>query len=182
MEQGPKAFIRPAMNKADIRQALEKIGRMVPDHASLVLIGGSALSLLGSPRATLDLDFVGDDLSTADLHKLIIRLAANLEIPVEPVPLERFIPLPEGSERRKIHIGRFGNLEVFVADPYSIALSKLDRGFDTDLEDIIFLLRKGLIDIKELDRMSRESFIRATEFDLDPKQMLARLKMVRDRS
>lgn len=52
-----------------------------------------------------------------------MRVAEELKIYIEPVPLEHFIPLPKDSENRQIRIGQFGNLEVFIADPYSIALS-----------------------------------------------------------
>jgi hypothetical protein len=106
-------------------------------------VGGSALALLGNQRQTIDIDFVGDDVSPNQLHQTILRVAKELKISAEPVPLDRFVPLPKGSEERIIRIGTFGNLEVFVADPYSIALSKLDRGFDTDLADIVFLIRTG---------------------------------------
>jgi hypothetical protein len=93
---------------------------------------------LGSPRLTVDIDFVGDDVHPSEFHQFIMQIAKELKIDVEPVPLDRFIPLPTGSTKRQIRIGQFGNLEIYVADPYSIALSKLDRGFDTDFEDIIF--------------------------------------------
>lgn len=91
-----------------------------------------------------------------------------MEIHVEPVPLERFVPLPEGNQERTIRIGQFGNLEVFVADPYSIALSKLDRGFDTDLDDIVFLVRRGFINIQDFDRMLQNALARAGKFDFHP--------------
>jgi hypothetical protein len=61
--------------------------------------------------------------------------------------IERFIPLPVGSEERTIRIGQFGKLEVFVADPSIIALSKLARGFDTDFDDLVFLVRKNLVEV-----------------------------------
>ena len=100
---------------------------------------------------------------------------------VEPVALDRFIPLPEGSDQRNIRIGQFGNLEVYVADPYSIALSKLDRGFDTDLDDIVFLIQRGLIDLLALERITQNSLPRARQFDIDPDEMLAHLQTVRNR-
>ncbi len=34
---------------------------------------------------------------------------------------------------------------MYVFDPYSIALSKVDRGFDTDLDDITFLIKKDML-------------------------------------
>ena len=97
------------------------------------IIEGSALTLLGSPRLTIDIDFIGDDIHPNRLHQAIMQIARELEIHAEPVAFDQFVPLPKGSEKRNIRIGQFGNLEVYVADPYSIALSQLDRGLDTDL-------------------------------------------------
>ena len=86
----------------------------------------------------------------------------------EPVPIERFIPLPPGSDKRQIHIGLFGNPDVYVADPYSIALSKLDRGFDTDLDDILFLIRNHYVVLEELERLTTNALAHASKFDFNP--------------
>ncbi len=126
------------MDNSQIQSILQTLGERVPPRSRLILVGGGALALLGSPRLTMDLDFIGDDLSPGPLDKTIMQVAKELNIYAEPVPLERFIPLPEGNEERAIFIGQFGNLEVYVADPYSIALSKLERGFDTALRTLFF--------------------------------------------
>lgn len=156
------------------------MGERVPPSSNLVLVGGSALALLGSPRLTIDIDFVGDDVHPNELHQFIIQIAKELHIHVEPVPIDRFIPLPKGSEERQIRIGQFGNLEIYVADPYSIALSKLDRGLDTDLEDIIFLVRNNFITLDELERITRDAILYAGKFDLHP-DMLDHLEELKDR-
>lgn len=156
------------MDISEIQIVLQNMGERVPPTSSLVLVGGGALALLGSPRPTVDIDFIGDDIHPNTLHQSIMQIAREMKIHVEPVPIERFIPLPEGSEDRKIWIGRFGNLEVFVADPYSIALSKLDRGFDTDLDDIVFLIQHNHIALKELEDMTLKALTQAGKFDFNP--------------
>ena len=156
------------MDHSEIQSILQRMGERVPSGSQLVLIGGSAIALLGSPRLTIDIDFMGDDLHPNELHRFIMEIARELRIHAEPVPLERFIPLPKGNEERNIPIGRFGNLEVYVADPYSIALSKLDRGLETDFEDIVFLLQRNFITLKELERILRDALPHAHEFDFNP--------------
>jgi hypothetical protein len=84
------------------------------------------------------------------------------------VPLDRFIPLPEGNEQRSIRIGQFGNLEVYVIDPYSIALSKLDRGLFTDFDDIIFLIKNDYIILEEFLQITENAMSKAGKFDLHP--------------
>ena len=144
------------------------MGKRVPPGSQLILIGGGALALLGSPRLTIDIDFVGDDLHPSEFHRFIMQIAKELKIDAEPVPLDRFVPLPIGGTERQIRIGQFGNLEIHIADPYSIALSKLDRGFDTDFDDIIFLIQQNLVSLNELERIMRDALPHARKYDLDP--------------
>jgi hypothetical protein len=110
-----------------------------------------------------------------------LQIAKEQKIYMEPVAIERFIPLPDGSEERTILIGQFGNLEVFVADPYSIALSKLDRGFDTDFDDLVFLVRENLVEVQLLERMTEIALSRAREFDMKPTEVLAHLQELKNR-
>jgi hypothetical protein len=168
------------VDNTEIQSILKTLGEHVPPASRLILVGGSALALLGSPRLTLDIDFVGDDVHPNELHQAIMQIARELKIHVEPVPIERFIPLPEGSEQRIIRIGQFGNLEIYVADPYSIALSKLDRGFDTDLDDIVFLICHNHVTLQELEHITQNSLSLARKFDLHP-EILAHLQELKTR-
>ncbi len=102
------------------------------------------MALLVSPCLTIDIDIIGDEVHPSEFHRFIMQIAKELKIDVEPVPLDRFVSLPVGNTDRQIRIGPFENLEIYVADPYSFALSKLDHGFfDTDFDDIIFLIRQN---------------------------------------
>jgi len=169
------------MDNPQIQSILQGLGERVPPASRLWLTGGSALVLLGSPRLTIDIDFIGDDVSPSELDKTIMQIAKELKISMDPVPLERFIPLPAGSAERSIRIGQFGNLEVYVTDPYSIALSKLDRGFDTDLDDIVFLVQDGFVRMDELERITQASLSKAKDLDINPNDLLAHLEIVRQR-
>lgn len=156
------------MDNAEIQSILKTMGARVPPASRLILIGGSALSLLGSPRPTVDVDFIGDDLHPEPLHQTILRIAEELDVDFEPVPLDKFVPLPQGNEGRTIHIGSFGNLEILIADPYSIALSKLDRGADTDYDDLVFLVQNNHVDMDKFEHMVQEALLHAHQFDFNP--------------
>jgi hypothetical protein len=41
---------------------------------------------------------------------------------------------------------RAGNVEIYHFDPYSQALSKIERGFAQDLEDVRELIERGLVE------------------------------------
>jgi hypothetical protein len=156
------------MDKANLESILTTLGGQVPPASRLFLIGGSALTLLGSPRQSLDIDFVGDDIHPNELHRMIMDKAKEMKLHVDAVPIERFIPIPEGNEERSIYIGQFANLDVYVFDPYSIALSKVDRGLLTDFDDIIFLIKKNRITLEELERILKYAISKAQKFDLHP--------------
>lgn len=168
------------MQELNIRAILQQLGDRLPHATRLELVGGGALALLGSPRPTIDLDFVGDDLVPSQLDQAVLSAAKELNIPADAVPLGRFIPLPEGSAERAIHIGQFSNLDVWVADPYSMALSKLDRGLDTDMDDLRFLLRSQFIRLDELAHFVRAAVEHGSQFDLYPEEMHARLDVLRN--
>ena len=156
------------MDNNELQNALSKLGQHITTPIRLYLIGGSALTLLGSPRQTIDIDFIGSDLPTDMEHQALLQAARELNIFLEPVPLERFIPLPKGDNNRAIRIGQFNNLEIYVADPYSIALSKLDRGLFTDFDDIIFLIKNDYIIFEEFLQITKNAMSKAGKFDLHP--------------
>jgi len=169
------------LTKSDIEAFLQRVGGRLSKHATVYLIGGSALLLLGNQRTTLDIDYVGTDypLPTDMLATMIRNVAIEMTIEVEPVPIDEFIPLPEGFETRHDLIGHFGQLSVYLFDPYSIAISKLDRGFDFDLQDVHFLIDKGLITFGQLEQYAEDVLKRASIFDLDKKAFLEHLEEVR---
>ena len=61
------------MDNSEIQSILNTLGERVPTSSRLVLVGGSALALLGSPRLTIDIDFVGDDVNPNKLHRTIMQ-------------------------------------------------------------------------------------------------------------
>ena len=87
---------------------LKALGERIPLPAALYLLGGSALSLLGHPRPTLDIDYAGSDRNPDALQREIMCLAEEMQLDVEPVPIEEFIPLPAHARDRAILVGRFG--------------------------------------------------------------------------
>lgn len=158
---------------------LTELGRRLAQPSRLYLLGGGAMLLLGSPRATLDLDYLGDDVHKADWQLDVERLADELRIDLDAVALERFIPIPQDSSERHIFFKRFDQLEVYIFDPYAIAISKIERGFDSDLDDVVFMLRSGFIELDRLAEMLVIALQRAVEFDLHPDTSYQHFDLVR---
>jgi len=55
-----------------------------------------------------------------------------MQVSVDAVPFDTFVPISAAAQARHRVIGRYGALDVYVFDLYSIAVSKLDRGLDTE--------------------------------------------------
>jgi hypothetical protein len=62
-----------------------------------------------------------------------------------------FMPLPTQWEMHAQYVGRYGSIDVFYFDFYSIALSKIERGNSRDIADVKLLVQKGIIKLDELD-------------------------------
>ncbi len=60
------------------------------------------------------------------------------------------------------------NLDQELIKHYSIAVSKLDRGFDTDIAGMAFLVRRKLIDLSTLQAELAVALTQAQEFSLSP--------------
>ena len=168
------------LDREQIKAFLEALGRRYSLRAKLILLGGSALCLLGSPRPTIDIDYAGSDLQKDELQVLMDEIANEMGLEVEAVPIQEFTPLAFGDESHSIHVGRFGKIEVSIIDPYVMALSKLDRGFSTDIEDIVFLIERGLVSLSQLEQIVKDALLQAREFEMDPCELQSHLQTVRE--
>lgn len=111
----------------------------------MYLTGGATAVLEGWRDSTVDIDvrFEPDsDAALSRIRDLKEELAVNVEL---ASPLDFLPPLPGWQERSRFRL-REGNLEVFDFDPYSQALSKLERGFELDLEDVHSMVDSGQVE------------------------------------
>jgi hypothetical protein len=152
-----------------LEQFFRRLGEEISAPTKFFLDGGSALCLLGSPRETLDIDYFIDG-ETVEVEQSLKELSTELKLDLESVPIKEFIPLPPGAEARKRFVGKFGKVEVYIFDLYSIALSKIARGFESDLEDVEFMLKQNLISWEELETDYQRILPEAHTVDIDPKE------------
>lgn len=127
--------MRDAADADRIKRLARELGRVVPGGTRMYLTGGATAVLEGWRDSTVDIDvrFEPDsDAALSRIRDLKEELAVNVEL---ASPLDFLPPLPGWQERSRFRL-REGNLEVFDFDPYSQALSKLERGFELDLEDV----------------------------------------------
>jgi len=158
-----------SITSQSLRRFFERLGESLPVPTDLYLMGGSALCLLGSARETLVVDY-SIEIESADIKSILQKLAFELKLDLESVPLGEFIPLPSHSEQRHHLVGQFGRATVYIFDLYSIALSKIARGFESDLDDVIFLLVQSLIEWDVLETHFQAILPLAKNSDIDPNE------------
>ena len=137
--------MRQQVDRQRIELFLQNIGRLFTRPGRIYLGGGTTMVYEGYRQNTLDIDIsfeVADDdhgAFVAAVRELKELLALNIE---EASPAE-LIPPPSGNKERNQFIGRYGQLDVFHYDLFSTALSKIERGTESDFEDVLLLLRSG---------------------------------------
>jgi len=132
-----------------IRRLAAELGRVVPAETKMYLTGGATAVLEGWRPTTVDVDVRFEPDSDQALRR-IAGLKEELSLNVELASPLDFLPeLPGWKERSRFRF-REGNLEVFDFDLYSQALSKLERGFELDLEDVRSMVSSGNIDPERL--------------------------------
>ena len=158
----------------DLHTFLQKLGERFSAPVSLYLVGGTALALLGNPRTTIDVDYAFDTEQGLEerFEALVADLSAELKLDWDPVPIDQFVPLPPQARDRRRLIGRYGAVTVYIFDPYTIALSKISRGFEADLDDVMFLLGEKVNRFEELERHFEAVLPNAASADIIPDEFL----------
>ncbi len=94
------------MDKEILQSMLTKLGTHLPAGSQLFLLGGSALTLLGSPRHSQDIDFVGDDVYPSELHRTIVKRAEEVKVQIDKGFIE-FNELERIVLKSKSEAGKF---------------------------------------------------------------------------
>jgi hypothetical protein len=151
--------MRPPVDRASIEAFLQRLGQQVRQPGRLYLVGGAELvyqQVRGPGATTLDIDLWLDVVDEDEVQRAIQQLKITLEVNVELASPGDFIPLPAAWQSQARYVGRYGPLEVFCFDYYSLALSKIERGNERDLQDVELLAHQGLIARDQLDAAYQE--------------------------
>lgn len=158
-EDGQESIMsmRPDVDKAAIEAFLQQLGKTFHKPARLYLVGGAALVHLGvRPGSTQDIDIKVSGANEGELIVTIQRLINHLQVNVEFASPDDFIPLPKKWAAHARFVGRYGTIDVFYFDFYSIALSKIERGNNRDIADVRLLIQQNIIALDELDKAYQE--------------------------
>lgn len=107
------------------------LGRRSHHEVRVYFTGGTTAVLTGWRDSTIDVDLKFEP-ETDELFRALPEIKEQLQINIELASPPDFIPLLPGWEDRCQYIGREGKITFFNYDPYSQALSKIERGHDQD--------------------------------------------------
>jgi hypothetical protein len=129
---------------------MRELGREAEKDVRLYFTGGATAVLLGWRQNTVDVD-VKVEPESDRLFRAFPQLKEKLGINIDMAP-DQFIPEVPGWQERSAFIAQEGRLSFYHYDFYAQALSKIQRGHATDLEDVRQMIGRGLVDPGELRR------------------------------
>ena len=137
--------MRKLADAARVGALMKALGRAAREPARVYFTGGATAVLLGWRPTTIDVDLRIEPESDA-LLRSIPELKERLEINVELACPSDFIPELPGWKERSEFVAQEGNLSFYHYDPYSQALSKVERSHERDIEDVRRMIESGRVD------------------------------------
>ena len=104
----------------------------------------------------IDIEISGEN--EGEMIEAIRQLIQQMNINIEFASPRDFMPLPKHWLTQSQYVGRYGAIDVFYFDFYSIALSKMQRGSTLDINDVKLLLQQRIITLEGLDAAYLEVF------------------------
>jgi hypothetical protein len=146
--------MRERFTRDALMPLLKELARSAPRGRTyrVYLVGGSSAVALGWRASSLDVDLYSD---TEDVFRDIQGIKERLNVNVEFVRPEDFIPELSGSADRHVPIETVGPISIYHYDPYAQLLSKIARGFDRDLLDARSFIESGLVEVERFRELVR---------------------------
>lgn len=136
--------MRAEVNRERLLELTRALAASAPRRGRfrLFLVGGGTAVFEKWRPSSIDADLCSD---REELFRDIQAIKERLQINVEFVRPEHFVPPLEGSEDRHIFLESVGNVDLFHYDPYSQILAKIVRGFARDLDDAGNFVKSGMV-------------------------------------
>ena len=140
------------ISRENIEQFLHILARQFPEPSNLYLTGNAVFVHLGLRASTNNiLQLVVETTDEERMVALIQRCASSLHLNVEFSSPEDLIPIPWTWQEKARYIGPYGYIDAFYFDFVSLALSKIARSAESDLNDVWLLVRQKLLTLHDLD-------------------------------
>lgn len=136
--------MRAPADPRKIREFLERLGERSAGPGRVYLTGGASALLEGWRASTVDIDLKLDP-EPRGVFEAIASLKNELDVNVELAAPDQFLPALPDWRTRSSFIVRHGEVDFFHYDFRAQALSKLARGYDRDIDDVLHMLSRGLV-------------------------------------
>ena len=136
--------MRPPVDIPRLKEFMAAMGRKTKGPGTIYLTGGATALLHGWRPMTVDVDIRADP-EPVGYFESIASIKDELSLNVELASPPDFIPELPGWRQRSLFIARHGQIDFYHYDPYSQALSKLERAHSRDLADVEAMLDHRLI-------------------------------------
>lgn len=137
--------VRGSLTRKGVHDLMRELARSAPRRGTfrVYFVGGATAVLSGWRASTIDADlYAAKEAIFHDIQNIKERLQLNIEF-VRP---EDFVPALAGTDDRHVFIETIGNVSFYHYDPYAQLLSKVVRGFTRDLQDAKSFVDSGLVD------------------------------------
>ncbi|WP_425929300.1 DUF6036 family nucleotidyltransferase [Pseudomonas sp. NyZ201] len=169
-------------------RAVPLVEGMAPGTLKIYVFGGCALHILTNARGSADVDAEIQATERLLREEVKARFQApedyeddgqDLSVVFDQGFNNSLCPLHEDYDQRAIPLpGQEGSsMQVFIASPYDLAISKLGRFTDRDQEDILTLIRSLKLDLETFDRLAREAI---DYYPCDKTTVISYLKVILD--
>jgi hypothetical protein len=130
------------MSAPEIYSRLEQYCKTVRVESEIIVIGAASIILnVGSGRGTMDIDIITKTYSNA-------FVLYDIDIVNEGI-----LFLCHDYRSRLVYHGRVGVVNIYALHPMDVALVKLGRGLDRDMNDIKTLVQNGVINLNDFVSM-----------------------------
>ncbi len=136
--------MRPPVDLARLNQFMSAMGKKTTGNGRIYFTGGATALLHGWRPMTIDVDMKADP-EPSGFFESIASIKNELSLNIELASPSDFIPELPNWRERSLFIARHGQIDFYHYDPYSQALSKLERAHTRDLADVASMLRDKLI-------------------------------------
>jgi len=163
--------VRAPVDRARLLAFLTELSHAATEPTRLYLAGGASQLLRGLRESTVDVDLTLEPEGDALLRSMV-GLKETLNLNVEIVSPAHFVPALPGWRDRCQFVMQIGRLAVHHFDPYTQALSKIERGHVRDMQDVQALIAEGIVDPARLRALLAEARSDLFRYPaLDPKSL-----------
>ena len=136
--------MREPLTAKSLQSFMSGLAANAKSPGRVYLVGGATAVLLGWREGTIDVDLKIVPESD-ELLRSLPRLKEELRINIELASPDDFIPALPGWQERSQFIQQEGKLAFHHYDFYAQVLAKIQRGHESDLNDVKQFFQTGLI-------------------------------------